>query len=453
MRLTCCRSFPNDLPDPTMTGVASQVADILDSNARFDPAGDFESFLKTTPAGWVVYLLADEQDNPVQLLCVKNLRQSLRRRLGGNETVGPSKKVNYRDLVRHIHWRRVDSAFEADWIYYEIARRIFPQSYRGMVGFRPAWFVHVNPQADFPRYTKTIDLAGKTGLLLGPVEDKHAAARLIQLLEDAFDLCRYYNILTQAPHGKACAYKEMGKCPAPCDGSISMEQYRAMIARSAAAAVDATQPIHEAQTRMAAAASELRFEIAGKIKTHIEQLSQLGKGPFRHLRELHDFQWISLQRGPRNKTAKVFLICHGRIEEALGIIGDVSQPGEILQVVLSSPLPCAQGEASGLGDCPRAGWGEGLFNLKSQISNPQSPPPQPSPGVPGEGVLLDQTDVERIGIVAGHLFSAKQTHGAFLPLAAVDQRSFAKAFADLQKQKILEPEDDGEGIVKELQAL
>jgi len=300
-----------------MTAVASQVADILASTARFDPAGDFELFLKSVPAGWVVYLLADEQDHPVQLLCVKNLRQSLRRRLSGQETLGPSKKVNYRDLVRHIHWRRVDSAFEADWIYYEIARRIFPDTYRGMVGFRPAWFVHVNPAADFPRYTKTIDLAGKSGLLLGPVEDKHAAARLIELLEDAFDLCRYYNILMQAPHGKACAYKEMGKCPAPCDGSISMERYHAMIARSAAAAVDATEIIRAAQARMAAAARELRFETAGKIKAFIDKLSELGKGPFRYLRELHDFQWISLQRGPRAKTAKVFLICQGRVE-ALG---------------------------------------------------------------------------------------------------------------------------------------
>src|SRR5207248_5372838 len=126
------------------------------------------------------------EDRPIQLLCVRNLRSSLKRRLGGTETVGPSKRVNYRDLVRRIHWRRVDSAFEADWVYYEAARLLFPRTYQGMVGFRPAWFVHVNPDAYFPRYTNTIDLTTKTGLLIGPVEDKHAAARLIQLAEDAF---------------------------------------------------------------------------------------------------------------------------------------------------------------------------------------------------------------------------------------------------------------------------
>ena len=73
-------------------------------------------------------------------------------------TIGPSRRVNYREIVRRVHWRRVDSAFEADWLYFEAARVLFPQTYQGMVGFRPAWFVHVNPEATFPRYTKTIDL-------------------------------------------------------------------------------------------------------------------------------------------------------------------------------------------------------------------------------------------------------------------------------------------------------
>jgi hypothetical protein len=120
--------------------VAHDITPLLfDSHAEFDPSGDFEVFLKQVPASWVVYLLSDEADQPIQLLCVKNLRYSIKRRLGGDETIGPSRRVNYRDIVRHIHWTRVDSAFEADWIYYEFARTLFPQSYQGMVGFRPAF--------------------------------------------------------------------------------------------------------------------------------------------------------------------------------------------------------------------------------------------------------------------------------------------------------------------------
>src|SRR5882724_2202377 len=202
---------------------------ILDQTAPFDPAGDFEGFLKLAPAKWAVYLLADENDQPVQLLSVKNLRASLKRRLGGEETIGLSKRVNYHEIVRNIYWRRVDSGFEADWIYLEAARELFPRTYQGMVGFKPAWFVQVDPTNNFPRYIKTIAPLGKRGLVIGPLEDKHAAARLIQLVEDSFDLCRYYNILVESPNAKACAYKEMGKCPAPCDGSISMSEYRQLV--------------------------------------------------------------------------------------------------------------------------------------------------------------------------------------------------------------------------------
>ncbi|HEX2971371.1 MAG TPA: hypothetical protein VHP11_03510, partial [Tepidisphaeraceae bacterium] len=272
---------------------------IFDHSETYEPAGDFEAFLKWIPARWAVYLLTDGEDRPVQLLCVKNLRYSLKRRLGGEELVGPSRRVNYRELVRRVYWRRVDSTFEADWVYLEAARRVFPESYQKMVGFRPAWFVHVNPEAKFPRYTKTTDLSGKAGVLIGPVEDKNAAGRLITLAEDCFDLCRYYNILVAAPKGKACAYKEMGRCPAPCDGSISMERYREMVRQSVRTMVEPGEFLEEQKRLMGEAAAGLQFEVAGKIKGRIEQAGQLGKGAYRHARRLEDFAYVSLQRGPR----------------------------------------------------------------------------------------------------------------------------------------------------------
>jgi hypothetical protein len=74
-----------------------EIPTLFDRQATFDPEGDFEAFLKDVPARWVVYLLADAEDRPVQLLCVKNLRYSLKRRLGSDEeAAGPSRRVDYR---------------------------------------------------------------------------------------------------------------------------------------------------------------------------------------------------------------------------------------------------------------------------------------------------------------------------------------------------------------------
>src|SRR5262249_18583352 len=115
---------------------------MLDQILTFDPAGDFEKFLRAAPAKWVVYLVSDADDRPVQLLCVKNLRYSLKRRLGieAEDPDARSRRVDYRQIVRQVRWRRVDSAFEADLVYLEAARKYFPTNYQTMAGLRPAWF-------------------------------------------------------------------------------------------------------------------------------------------------------------------------------------------------------------------------------------------------------------------------------------------------------------------------
>lgn len=387
-----------------------EIPALLDQHARFDPDGDFEAFLRAIPARWVIYLLTDAEDRPIQLLCVKNLRASLKRRLGGDEQIGPSRRVNYRDLVRNIRFRRVDSAFEADWLYFEAARQLFPQSYQGMIGFRPAWFIHVNPESSFPRYIKTTDLS-RPGLYIGPVEDKHVAARLIQLVEDLFDLCRYYNLLVEAPNAKACAYKEMGKCPAPCDGSISMDQYRHVIEWSARTLVDPADFVRMHTRRMQQAAAELHFETAGKIKTYVDQLSQLAKGPYRHARLLKDFLFVSFQHGPRAGMIKVFLIARGRIGQVSCMIDEPRWPAELLSALLHA--------AENLGHAQDA---------------------------------VDLVGAERIGVVAHHLFSARPCHGLFIRLDELDERGILRAYRELLKRPA-EEEGEVEGVIKELQSL
>ena len=377
---------------------------------NFDPAQPIETFLKDVPAKWVVYLMSDADGRPVQLLCVKNLRYSLKRRLSGEEDLTTlSRRVNYREIVRTIAWRRVDSAFEADVIYLEAARKFFPQTYQGMIGMRPAWFLHINPEAPFPRYTKTTDLGITSGMLLGPVEDKNVAAKLIEDIADWFDLCRYYHILVESPNAKACAYKEMGKCPAPCDGSISMPQYRRMIEWSSRAIVDPKALIREQTTRMQAAAKELRFESAAKIKSYIDSIGTLGKGDLRHFRRLRDFNFLSLQHGPRDGRAKAFLITPGAIEEIAGVPIEPSRPSDLMRLALELA-------ADRVADS------------------------------------VDTIGAERIGVVTHHLFKSKSTRGVFLPLETLDEQSIVSAYRDLLKQKP-PTESEDEGVMKELQAM
>lgn len=373
-----------------------------------DPIAPLEEFVRAAPARWVVCLLADREARPVQLLCVKNLRACLRRRLSPPEVPGANKRINYHELVAQVHWTAVDSTFEADWLYLEAARELFPGVYRKLVGFRPAWFVSVDPDAQFPRFTRHDDLPPPRGVTIGPFEDRKSADRLIAQVEDLFDLCRYYNILVQAPAGRACAYKEMGRCPAPCDGSISMERYRDTVRASVATILDPAPFIEQQQQAMRRAAGELRFELAARIKGRIESAAQLKQGSLRHLRRVEDFRFLSIQRGPKAGTANVFLILPGRIELVAGLIGDV-------------------GAASA----------DRLVDQLAQRS--------------AEAAPTDTEQTERIGLVAHHLFYGKPAEGAFIPLDLADNTAIQKAFREIQKQKPVEPAED-EGVVREMGA-
>ncbi|HWB54452.1 MAG TPA: UvrB/UvrC motif-containing protein [Tepidisphaeraceae bacterium] len=381
---------------------------IFDGEISFDPAGDFAAILAGVPAKWVVYLMSDGNGLPVQLLCVKNLRASLQRRLGENEQIGPSKRIGYRELVRKIAWRRVDSAFEADCVYLDAAREIFPQTYRGMLAFKETWFLHVSAADRFPRYVKTNNPTNSAGDFLGPIKDKDAAGRLIELVEDAFDLCRYYNILVEAPNGRACAYKEMGKCPAPCDGTISMDEYRAAIARSIDVLRNPAPYLAEQNQQMQRASADLNFERAAKIKSHIERINRLHAGQYSLLRSISDFSFVSLQRGPRAKCAKLFLITPTMIDEPLCICYSPNN------------------------------WAE-IFNFLSHRKNSAS------------SSALDQAAAERLAIVASHLFMPKK-QGVFLAWSDVNEATLARAYRQLGKQKE-SPDSVDEGMVKDLQSL
>lgn len=160
---------------------------------------------------------------------------------------------------------------------------------------------------------------------------------------------------------------------------------------------------------MSAAAAELKFESAAKIKNHIDQLSQLGSGPFRHVAFLKDFVYVSLQRGPRAGTAKLLLITPGGITHLISLITEPQNLAEILRLVLE--------------------------HAQARENQP-----------------VDKAGIERMGIVANLMFSPKIATGVFLPLRSIDEKSLMKAYRELRKQKV-EPETDQEGVTKELQAL
>lgn len=388
---------------------------LLEHHISFDPGEPLEQWLRHIPAAWCVYLLADSQRRPIQLLCVKNLRASLKRRLSGQadqDVALPSRRVDYRAVVREVSWSRVDSAFEQDVVYLEAARRAFPESYAGVLGFPAAWWVRVDPAAQHSRFVRTTEPGGAAARFFGPIADKNAAQKLVHAVEDLFDLCRDPAALAAAPAGP-CQWRQMSKCVGPCDGSVSLSAYRALVDHAADVLADVGRAIEAHQLRMRQAATARDYEAAGRIKSFIDKLEPLREGSFKHVRPLEDFRYLAVMPGRGKDSAKLFAIC----------------PGEI------APLAC-------LRESPTKGRGEEVLRVALEALVVPAP------------AIESAAQRERLSLVTQHLFPSRKTPGVFIPLMDLQDKTLAAAFREVNRPwKRPESEPDEEGEVRGLQAL
>jgi hypothetical protein len=288
----------------------NDLADILPTRIAFD-AVRLDECLAQLPARWCVALLCAEDDRPAQLVAFKNLRGTLRRRFTEPpELAGKaSKRIDYARLVKSVRFVRVDGMLEMDLAYFRAARAAFPDRWRTLVPQRTAWFVHIDPEERFPDW-QVLEQVESAGVTVGPFLSQTRAGAFIDRARDAFDLCRYPNVLRQSPAGKACAYKEMKKCPAPCDGSIELDAYREQARASGEAARDNASATKSIEAQMKRAAAELAFERASALKSRLQVVQSLvdggpGAPP---IGPVGEFRFVAVEPGPRKGTAKLFSI-------------------------------------------------------------------------------------------------------------------------------------------------
>jgi excinuclease UvrABC nuclease subunit len=263
----------------------------------------------------VVALFADD-DKPIVLMTAADIRARVGARLREPAEKTARRSADLRQITRAVLWRLAGSHFETDLRFFNICRSIWPKTCATMLAWKPAWFVHVDPADRHPHFCATRKVFASPGRYFGPFATENSASRFLEVIQDGFDLCRDYRCLRQSPRAERCTYGQMGKCLSPCDGSISMEDYRAAVAKASDFAAGGRNDYRqELSGRMRAAAVNLQFELAGRIKTRLERLGELDRPEFEHAGPAERFQFILIQRSDKPRQAKTFLVDLGRITE------------------------------------------------------------------------------------------------------------------------------------------
>jgi DNA polymerase-3 subunit epsilon len=242
------------------------------------PASGWSDAVDQIPARPGVVALEDHTGAAQLLGTTADTRAFCTRRL---LATGADARADLGGITSRVSVTPVESAFEADLVYLALARERMPRAHRQHMARAALAFVRLDPASSAP-HPVVLEAEQARGVevatLLGPVL-RTKAASFAEGLVDAFDLCRYPSVLAQAPAGVPCAYKEMGRCPAPCDGSEPFDVFRRRVEQALAEL--RLRPLaragtHEAAMKLAAAAGQ--FELAARHKQQLDRIRALDTG-------------------------------------------------------------------------------------------------------------------------------------------------------------------------------
>jgi excinuclease UvrABC nuclease subunit len=271
--------------------------------------------LAPLPGCPAVLLFVDEAEKPVQLLTTQQLKRLVTSRL--SEPPEPRRgRADLAAVVRGVRWRPTHSPFEARWWYYRLARVLHPREYRKLVSFGPAWFLQANWAEAVPELRVTERVWCLEGEFVGPWPAQRSCRQALEGLWDLFELCRYPEQIRKAPAGSPCAYADMGRCDAPCNGSVPLKRYADRMHsawRFAQGGVAAW--IHSATERMKQAAGEQRYELAGQLKQQLEFARSWQQHWSPTVYPARDMNLLLVIPATRRKAWKLFLFRQGHLTD------------------------------------------------------------------------------------------------------------------------------------------
>ncbi len=200
----------------------------------------------------------------------------------------------------------------------------------------------------YPRLSVVRAVADDGAHYFGPLGGRAAADQVLMTLYDAYPIRQCATRLSPRRPQGGCALGEMGRCLSPCDHTVSPEEYAAVVdAVRAGLTVDVRPTLSASRERLAALASQQRFEEAGVIR---DRLRTLLRASIRHqrVRSLASCpQIVAVYEAPSGW--EIHVIRYGRLAAAA-----LARAGEVPQAVARDAVAAAEAVRPGIAPQPAA---------------------------------------------------------------------------------------------------
>ena len=247
------------------------VEDLLDQQrSRSEPAFRKRGLADGAPDTPGVYRFHDGEGRVLYVGTSGRLRTRLRQYFGQDER----RKIDA--MVREaaeVTWTTTPTRIEAAARELrELARRKPRFNRRSTRPPASRWLKWADEP--FPRISIARSPGDDQTLTFGPLPGRRAADALVEAIQDAVPLRRCTFRIRRAQDHPSCMLKDIGRCGAPCDGTIDAATYAAQV-RDARAMLegDPTAVLEALRVRMAALAASDRFEEAAEVRARLHTLA------------------------------------------------------------------------------------------------------------------------------------------------------------------------------------
>jgi DNA polymerase-3 subunit epsilon len=296
-----------------------------------------------------VYLFVAEQEGQRQVLYVgksKNIRTRVRTYFTASET-----RPRMDEMVRvatGVEAIPCDTPLQADVLELRLIAAHAPRyNRRSKFPERQLW-IKITQEA-FPRLSVVRAVRADGATYFGPFRRRQSAEDVVHAIYDGFPIRQCTPRLSATKLSGACVLAEMGRCSSPCDGTISAQDYAAVVEQvRSALSTDVRPAVAVMQSRLSRLAEQLRFEEATTIRRRLETLTQTGRR-FHRVHSLASCAQIvaALKVGV---NWEIHVIRFGRLAAAA-----LSTPSEVPQAVARAAVATAETVSPPLDPLPAAG--------------------------------------------------------------------------------------------------
>lgn len=271
-----------------------------------------EFHLETLPASPGVYLMKSERGEILYVGKAKNLRKRVRSYFGnrGESRYHIQFLVN---KVTRVDCIVTDTEKEALILENTLIKQHRPRYNLDLRDDKTYFSLRIDLHEEFPQINIIRKVVQDGARYFGPYSSASAAREVLKELYRLFPL-RHYPLATCRQRKRPCLFYQLRQCSAPCHGLISREDYQALAEGAALFLGGKNRDLLKIyRQRMAAAATEERYEEAGRFRDLIRAIEVTVEKQKMVIRSSEDTDVVGFFRQGAHCSISLLFIRGGRL--------------------------------------------------------------------------------------------------------------------------------------------